>query len=90
MPHLGYVKESFFYTVRINELLLASMPMVLFSFSTNPLTELEVGEYATWHSLFIELVAIIGGIFTVSSIIDQLVHSSIRYLLEKNQMGKLI
>lgn len=64
--------------------------MVMFSFSTNPLTELEVGEYSSWDSLFIELVAIIGGIFTVSSIIDQLVHSSIRYLLEKNQMGKLI
>jgi hypothetical protein len=38
----------------------------------------------------IELVAILGGIFTVSSIIDQIVHSSIRYLVEKHTLGKLI
>jgi hypothetical protein len=38
----------------------------------------------------IELVAIIGGIFTVSAIIDQMLHSSIRYLVEKHTLGKLI
>jgi hypothetical protein len=35
------------------------------------------------------MIAIIGGIFTVASIVDQLVHSSIRYLIDKHRMGKL-
>lgn len=63
--------------------------MVMFRYQTNPMTTLEVGEYEGWHSFLIELVAIVGGIFTVSSIVDQMVHSSIRYLLKKHRMGKL-
>lgn len=63
--------------------------MVLFRYETNPMTELEIGEYMSFHSFIIELVAIIGGIYTVASIVDRLIHSSIYYLLKKNQMGKL-
>jgi len=62
----------------------------MFRYQTNPMTQLDVGEYESWNSLFIQLVAIIGGIFTVSSIVDQLVHTSIRYLLDKHKMGKLV
>lgn len=44
----------------------------------------------SFHSFIIQLVAIIGGIFTVSSIIDKMIHSSIHYLIKKHQMGKLM
>jgi hypothetical protein len=70
--------------------MLPSIPMVMFRYQTNPMTQLDVGEYESWNTFFIELVAIIGGIFTVSSIVDQLVHSSIRYLIEKQRMNKLV
>lgn len=86
----GFVKESFFYTVRINEIMIPMIPQLVFRYSTNPLTELEVGDYISWSTFLIEIVAIIGGIFTVSAIVDQLVHSSIRYLVEKHAVGKLI
>lgn len=69
---------------------MASLPMVMFRYQTNPMTQMEVGEYESWYQFLIELVAIVGGIFTVSSIIDQVVHSSIHYLLKKGRMGKLI
>ena len=53
------------------------------------MTEVEIGEYQPFHIFMIQLVAIIGGIFTVSSILDQLVHTSMRFLLEKQRLNKL-
>lgn len=76
--------------MRINEIMVPAVPVVMFQYSTNPLTEVEVGDYTTWSDFLIEIVAIIGGIFTVSAIVDQMVHSSIRYLVEKHALGKLI
>lgn len=53
------------------------------------MTVLEIVSHNQWHTLFIDIVGILGGIFTVASIIDHLVHSSIRFLIEKNNLGKL-
>lgn len=64
--------------------------MVVFRYETNPMTELEIGEYMSFHNFIIELVAIIGGIYTVASIVDRIIHSSLHYLIKKHQMGKLI
>ena len=83
-------KESYYYTARLNEVILAQFPMVLFRYETNPMTVLEIYEYQQWHTFWIEFIGILGGIFTVSAIIDGMVHSSIRFLIEKNRIGKLI
>lgn len=53
------------------------------------MTEVEIGEYQPFYVFLIQLVAIIGGIFTVSSIIDQMVHTSVKFLLEKHRLNKL-
>jgi uncharacterized membrane protein len=53
------------------------------------MTVLEIVSHNQWHTLFIDIVGILGGIFTVASIIDHLVHSSLRFLIEKNNLGKL-
>mgnify|MGYP000912447197 CR=1 FL=1 len=53
------------------------------------MTVLLVATSQPWHTLFIDIVGILGGIFTVASIIDHLVHSSIHFLIEKNRLGKL-
>ena len=71
-------------------MLLGAVPMVVFRYETNPMTELEIGEYMSFHNFIIELVAIIGGIYTVASIVDRIIHSSLHYLIKKHQMGKLI
>jgi hypothetical protein len=53
------------------------------------MTVLHIYSHNEWHSLFIDIVGILGGIFTVASIIDHLVHSSIHFLLEKQRLNKL-
>lgn len=53
------------------------------------MTVLHIYSHNEWHSLFIDIVGILGGIYTVASIIDHLVHSSIRFLIEKQMLNKL-
>jgi len=53
------------------------------------MTVLNIESHNEWHSLFIDIVGILGGIFTVASIIDHLVHSSIHFLVEKHRLNKL-
>jgi hypothetical protein len=54
------------------------------------MTVLHIYSHNEWHSLFIDIVGILGGIFTVASIIDHLVHSSIHFLVEKHRLNKLM
>ena len=53
------------------------------------MTVLLIESHNEWHSLFIDVVGILGGIFTVASILDHLVHSSIHFLIEKQRLNKL-
>lgn len=64
--------------------------MLLFRYETNPMTVLKIYEYQQWHTFFIDFIGVLGGIFTVSAIIDSMVHSSIKFLLDKHRQGKLI
>ena len=82
-------QELYIYTARLNEVILAQLPMVYFKYETNPMTVLLVYSHNEWHSLFIDIVGILGGIFTVASILDHMVHSSIHFLLEKQRLNKL-
>ncbi len=77
------------YTARLNEVVLAQLPMVYFKYETNPMTVLHILNEKEWHTLFIEIVGIIGGIFTVATIIDHLIHSSIHFLVKKHMLNKL-
>lgn len=63
--------------------------MVYFKYETNPMTVLHILNEKEWHTLFIEIVGIIGGIFTVATIIDHLIHSSIHFLVKKHMLNKL-
>ena len=53
------------------------------------MTVLQIYSHNEWHSLFIDIVGILGGIFTVASILDHMVHSSIHFLIEKQRLNKL-
>lgn len=62
---------------------------IIYRYETNPMTVLLIYSHNEWHTLFIDIVGILGGIFTVASIIDHMVHSSIHFLIEKNRLNKL-
>jgi len=40
-------------------------------------------------SFFIQICAILGGVFTVTGIIDSMIHKSVKALLRKAQLNKL-
>lgn len=46
-------------------------------------------EYKQWHELFVKVIGIVGGVFTVATILDGAVHSSLYFLIEKQRLGKL-
>ena len=81
--------EAYMYTARLNEVVLAQLPMVYFKYETNPMTVLHIMSGKEWHTLFIEIVGIIGGIFTVATILDHMIHSSIHFLVKKHMLNKL-
>ena len=53
------------------------------------MTVLNIMSYKEWHSFFVDIVGIIGGIFTVATIIDHMIHSSIHFLVKKHMLNKL-
>lgn len=78
------------FTYNANELHSNMMlPAVYFRFDMSPITV----KYMTYKENFlhflIQLCAIIGGIFTVTGIIDAMIHTSVAHLLKKANMGKL-
>jgi hypothetical protein len=66
-----------------------SVPAVFFRFDLSPIT------VRFWHykenflHFLIQIAAIIGGIFSVTGIIDAMIHKSMVALLRKASMGKL-
>lgn len=66
-----------------------SIFIVLKRYETNPITIFRYVEYAQWHELFVKIVGIVGGVFTIGVIIDGMVHSSILFLVEKHRLNKL-
>lgn len=53
------------------------------------MTVIKILQYQQYHELFVDVVGLIGGIFTLAIILDQFVHSSIHFLMEKHRLGKL-
>jgi len=77
------------FTSNTNEVVTNMVPATYFRFDLSPIT-VRYWQYKQniFHFL-IQICAIIGGIFTVTGIIDALVHKSVVALLKKAEMGKL-
>jgi len=77
------------FTSNGNEVQTNMVPAAYFRFDLSPIT-VRYWQYKQniFHFL-IQICAIIGGIFTVTGIIDALVHKSVVALLKKAEMGKL-
>lgn len=64
-------------------------PSVYFRYELSPVT-VEYTQYKdSFLNFFIQICAILGGVFSVTGIIDALIHKSVVVLLRKAQMGKL-
>jgi hypothetical protein len=66
-----------------------NLPAVYFRFDMSPVT-VKFWQYKdNFLHFLIQICAIIGGIFSVTGIIDALVHKSVAVLLRKANAGKL-
>jgi hypothetical protein len=66
-----------------------NLPAVYFRFDMSPVT-VKFWQYKdNFLHFLIQICAIIGGIFSVTGIIDALVHKSVVAILRKANMGKL-
>jgi hypothetical protein len=65
------------------------LPAVYFRFDMSPITVKYQQYKENFLHFLIQICAIIGGIFTVTGIIDALVHKSVVAILKKANMGKL-
>ena len=65
------------------------MPTLYFRYDLSPIT-VEYKQYKeTFLNFFINICAIIGGVFTVTGIIDAIIHKSVMILLRKAEMNKI-
>ena len=75
---------SSFAEYAINE-----MPSIYFRYDLSPIT-VEYKQYKeTFLNFFINICAILGGVFTVTGIIDAIIHKSVVLLLRKAEMNKI-
>ena len=78
------------YTFNSNEVHAhMQMPAVFFRWDISPVTVKTQQYKENIYHFLIQICAIIGGIFTVTGIIDSLVHESVSAILKKANMGKL-
>ena len=64
-------------------------PSLYFRYDISPIT-VEYTHYRDkFLSFFIQICAILGGVFTVTGIIDSMIHKSVKALLRKAQLNKL-
>jgi len=71
------------------EFTLNDMPSLYFRYDLSPIT-VEYKQYKeTFLNFFINICAILGGVFTVTGIIDAIIHKSVVLLLRKAEMNKI-
>ncbi|MCQ2819170.1 MAG: endoplasmic reticulum-Golgi intermediate compartment protein [archaeon] len=66
-----------------------SYPSVYFKYELSPVTVEYIQYKSKFLSFFIEICAILGGVFTITGIIDALIHQSMLSILRKAERGKL-
>ena len=65
------------------------MPSMYFRYDLSPIT-VEYKQYKeTFLNFFINICAILGGVFTVTGIVDAIIHKSVVLLLRKAEMNKI-
>lgn len=87
-----YKKESYVYQYNIisNESpAYNQFPTLFFRYDISPITVQFLHYRDSFLNFFIQICAILGGVYTVTGIIDAMIHKSVMVLLRKAQRGKL-
>lgn len=72
------------------ELGINDMPSIYFRYDISPIT-VEYKQYKEkFLNFFINICAILGGVFTITGIIDAIIHKSVMLLLRKAEMNKIV
>lgn len=61
------------------------LPAIYFRFEISPITANYYQYRDEFSHFFVQLCAIVGGIFAVTGILDGIVHKSVLYLLKKSR-----
>ncbi|CAG9313644.1 unnamed protein product [Blepharisma stoltei] len=84
--------EEFFvhqFTANTNEYSAQGMPAVFFRYDLSPVTVKFSQTKESFFHFIVQVCAIVGGVFTVAGLIDNLLHTSISKILRKRDAGKL-
>lgn len=91
LTYSGKIINNYQYTYSsFAEYTLNEMPSIYFRYDLSPIT-VEYKQYKeTFLNFFINICAILGGVFTVTGIIDAIIHKSVVLLLRKAEMNKIV
>ena len=90
LTYSGKEINNYQYTYNsFSEFGINEMPSIYFRYDLSPIT-VEYKQYKeTFLNFFINICAILGGVFTVTGIIDAIIHKSVMILLRKAEMNKI-
>ena len=90
LTYSGKEINNYQYTYSsFSEYTLNEMPSIYFRYDISPIT-VEYKQYKeTFLNFFINICAILGGVFTVTGIIDAIIHKSVVLLLRKAELNKI-
>ncbi|CAG9317000.1 unnamed protein product [Blepharisma stoltei] len=77
------------FTANTNEFSAQGMPAVFFRYDLSPVTVKFTQNQESFFHFVVQVCAIVGGVFTVAGLIDNLLHTSISRILRKRDAGKL-
>lgn len=82
--------KAYDYTYNTNaEVSYNQFPSIYFKYDISPITVKYTFYRTRFLTFFIQCCAILGGVFTVTGIIDSMIHQSVKILLRKAEMNKL-
>ncbi|KAM3127184.1 hypothetical protein pb186bvf_020703 [Paramecium bursaria] len=77
------------FTANSNQVETNNLPAVYFRYDLSPVT-VKFSQYReSFLHFLVQICAIVGGVFTIASVLDGMVHKSVVHILRKMEMGKL-
>ena len=77
------------FSVSTNEYNTNSAPVIYFRYDLSPVTVLYSQQEKSFFHFLVQLCAIVGGVFAVAGLLDEVLHNSISSLLKKHEARKL-
>jgi hypothetical protein len=77
------------FTANGNEYPAEGLPAVYFRYDLSPVTVKFTQVRDSFFHFLVQVCAIVGGIYTVAGLVDNLIHTSVSKLLRKTREGKV-